>query len=143
LVLDEPTAAMDVEARHAFWDAMHEQAGGRTIVFSTHYLEEADTFAARVVVLGGGRVVADGTPTEIKSSLGVFVVRFAVPRIDAAQFAGLPGVRSVSAHGQRVELRTTDSDATLRVLLARWPAAHDVEVGGAALEDAFLALVAA
>ena len=123
---------------------MHKQAaGGRTIVFSTHYLNEADTFAERVIVLGAGRVVADGTPTEIKSAIGVGIVRFGIPLVDPAQFAVLPGVRSVSAYGRRVELRTTDSDATLRALLARWPAAHDIEVTGAALEDAFLALVAA
>jgi ABC-2 type transport system ATP-binding protein len=144
LVLDEPTAAMDVEARHRFWEAMHEQAArGRTIVFSTHYLEEADLFAGRVVVLGAGRVIADGTPNEIKSTISVRVVRFTAPCGDAAPFAGLPGVRSVSVHGRRVELRTADSDATLRALLARWPVAHDIEVSGAALEDAFLALVAA
>ncbi|HVM63569.1 MAG TPA: ABC transporter ATP-binding protein, partial [Acidimicrobiales bacterium] len=144
LVLDEPTAAMDVEARRAFWGAMQDLADeGRTVVFSTHYLEEADAFADRVVMIGAGRVVADGTPSHIKSTIGARVVRFRLPRPDSAGLAALAGVRSVTAHGERVELRTTDSDATLRAVLARWPAAHDIEVAGAGLEDAFLALVAA
>jgi ABC-2 type transport system ATP-binding protein len=144
LVLDEPTAAMDVEARRAFWGAMQDLAEeGRTVLFSSHYLEEADAFADRVIVVGAGRVVADGSPAHIKSTIGARVVRCRLARPDAAGLATLAGVRSVSAHGERVELRTTDSDATLRALLARWPAAHDIEVNGAGLEDAFLALVAA
>jgi ABC-2 type transport system ATP-binding protein len=144
LVLDEPTAAMDVEARRAFWGAMQDLADeGRTVLFSSHYLEEADAFADRVVVIGAGRVLADGTPAHIKSTIAARVVRFRVARPDAAGLAAVAGVRSVSAHGERVELHTTDSDATLRAVLARWPAAHDIEVAGAGLEDAFVALVAA
>jgi ABC-2 type transport system ATP-binding protein len=144
LVLDEPTAAMDVEARRLFWDAIRDQVcAGRSVLFSTHYLEEADAFADRVVVIGAGRVVADGAPAQIKATVGLRVVRVTIPDAAAAALAGLPGVRSVSFRGQRVELRTTDSDATLRTVLSRWATAHDIEVAGAALEDAFLALVAA
>jgi ABC-2 type transport system ATP-binding protein len=112
-------------------------------VFSTHYLEEADAFADRVVVIGAGRVVADGAPAQIKATVGLRVVRATIPDAGAAELAGLPGVRSVSIRGQRAELRTTDSDAALRAVLSRWPAAYDIEIAGAALEDAFLALVAA
>jgi ABC-2 type transport system ATP-binding protein len=141
LVLDEPTAAMDVEARRSFWDAMRDEAdGGRTIVFSTHYLEEADAFADRVVVIGAGRVLADGTPAAIKSTIGLRVVRCSVPDPDERRLAALAGVTEVVVHRQRVELRSLDSDATLRALLDACPSAHDIEVGGAGLEDAFLAL---
>ena len=141
LVLDEPTAAMDVEARRAFWDAMRDEAaGGRTIVFSTHYLEEADAFADRIVVIGCGQIVADGTPAAIKSTIGVRVVRCELARPDERRLASLPGVTGVAVRRRRVELRTVDSDATLRALLSGWPAAHDIEVTGAGLEDAFVAL---
>jgi ABC-2 type transport system ATP-binding protein len=141
LVLDEPTAAMDVEARRSFWSAMREEAAtGRTILFSTHYLEEADAFADRIVVIGAGRVIADGSPAAIKSTIGARVVRCEVARPDAAGLASLPGVTSVDVRRQRVELRTGDSDATLRALLGRFPEARDIEVTGAGLEDAFVAL---
>src|SRR5581483_1656601 len=144
IVLDEPTAAMDVEARRSFWDAIREQASaGRSVLFSTHYLEEADATADRVVVIGGGRVVADGPSAEIKATVGMRVVRVTHAHLEPAQLACLPGVTSLSTHGARAELRTTDSDATLRALLSGWPTARDIEVAGAALEDAFLALVAA
>ena len=141
LVLDEPTAAMDVEARRSFWNAMRDEAAtGRTIVFSTHYLEEADTFADRIVVIGGGRVIADGSPTAIKSTIGTRVVRCELTRPDAPALVSLPGVTAIDVRRNRVELRTVDSDATLRALLARYPAASDIEVTGAGLEDAFVAL---
>jgi ABC-2 type transport system ATP-binding protein len=141
LVLDEPTAAMDVEARRSFWNAMRaEAAGGRTILFSTHYLEEADAFADRIVVIGGGRVIADGSPASIKSTIGARVVRCEVDRPDEHALASLPGVTGVEVRRHRIELRTVDSDATLRALLDRVPAARDIEVTGAGLEDAFVAL---
>jgi ABC-2 type transport system ATP-binding protein len=117
-----------------------EAATGRTILFSTHYLEEADAFADRIVVIGAGRVIADGSPAAIKSTIGARVVRCEVARPDAAGLASLPGVTSVEVRRQRVELRTGDSDATLRALLGRFPAARDIEVTGAGLEDAFVAL---
>jgi ABC-2 type transport system ATP-binding protein len=143
LVLDEPTAAMDVTARRGFWATMRDEAGaGRTILFSTHHLEEADAFADRVVVIGAGRILADGSPAQIKSTFGLKVVRFGLTHAHEHQreLATLPGVTGVVACRPRVELRTIDSDATLRALLAAWPDAHDIEVGGAGLEDAFLAL---
>jgi len=144
LVLDEPTAAMDVEARHAFWRTMEaETSQGRTILFSTHNLDEADSAAGRVVVLGAGRVLADGTPSSIKESVGMRVVSFEVTDLSNVRFATLPGVEQVEVHHQRVELRSRDSDATLRAVLARWPAATDIEVSRIRLEDAFLALTGA
>ncbi|MBV8161014.1 MAG: ABC transporter ATP-binding protein [Acidimicrobiia bacterium] len=143
LVLDEPTTAMDVEARHRFWLAMRDEADrGRTILFSTHYLEEADAYADRVVVVGDGRVIADGTPADIKGSLGLRVLRCRLEHPDPRRLGRLPGVETVDAHHGRVELRTRDSDATLRALLARWDDAADIEIAGVGLEEAFLALTA-
>jgi ABC-2 type transport system ATP-binding protein len=144
LVLDEPTAAMDVEARRSFWTTMRDTAAsGRTIVFSTHYLEEADVFADRIVVIGRGRLLADGTPADIKSTVATRVVRCNINRPDEARLARLPAVASLSVCNGRVELHTINSDATLRALLTDWPDAYAVEVAGADLEEAFMALTAA
>jgi ABC-2 type transport system ATP-binding protein len=141
LVLDEPTAAMDVEARRNFWHAMRGFTDrGRTILFSTHYLEEADTTADRIILMARGRVVADGTPAAIKNSVGLRVIRFAVVRAETSGFDSLPGVVAASAHGNRVELRCSDTDVALRALLSARQDAHDIEVSGIALEDAFLSI---
>ena len=141
LVLDEPTTAMDVEARRRFWLAMRDEADrGRTILFSTHYLEEADAFADRVVVVANGQVIADGTPADIKGSLGLRVLRCRLRAPDTRLLGRLPGVDTVDVHHDRVELRTRDSDATLRALLDGWDDAAEIEIGGVGLEDAFVTL---
>jgi ABC-2 type transport system ATP-binding protein len=141
LILDEPTAAMDVETRRGFWRAMEGfTARGRTILFSTHYIEEADAAAGRVVMLARGRVVADGTPASIKNSVGLRVIRFSTAQSGTAGLEALPGAVSATAHGGRVELRCSDSDIALRALLATHPDAHDIEIAGVALEDAFLTI---
>ena len=141
LVLDEPTAAMDVETRRGFWHAMEGfTERGRTILFSTHYLEEADLTADRIVMMARGRVVADGTPSAIKDSVGLRVIRFSIATPGIAGIDALPGAVSATAHGSRVELRCKDSDAALRVLLAARPDAYDIEVAGVALEDAFITI---
>jgi ABC-2 type transport system ATP-binding protein len=141
LVLDEPTAAMDVEARRNFW---HEMRGftdrGRTILFSTHYLEEADITADRIILMARGRIVADGTPSAIKDSVGLRVIRFSVDDGGSASFEALPGAVSAMVRGNRVELRCRDTDVALRALLAARPDAHDIEVAGIALEDAFMTI---
>jgi ABC-2 type transport system ATP-binding protein len=141
LLLDEPTSAMDVEARQAFWTTMRGLAGrGHTVVFATHHLEEADAVADRVVVIAGGRVVADGSATSIKSRVAGRTIRFrcAGPRDD---LAGLPGVTGVGGDAERVELTTSDTEATLRALLAGPRSLPDLEVRGATLEQAFLHLI--
>ncbi len=144
LILDEPTAAMDVEARRSFWQAMRvEAARGRTILFSTHYLEEADACSDRVVVIGAGTLLADGTPEAIKASIGLRVLRCTLTDPDRAELADLPGVAAVNVRHHRVEIRSRDSDSTLRALLSAWPDVADIEIAGAGLEDAFLALTAA
>lgn len=140
LLLDEPTVGMDPDARRHFWTTMTEltASGDRTVVFATHYLDEADEFADRVVVLDRGRIVADGTGSEIKATVGGRVVTFSgAPR----DYATIPGVRTAERHGQRVELVCSDSDAALRALLAHSDVT-DVEVTAPRLEDAFLELVA-
>jgi ABC-2 type transport system ATP-binding protein len=141
LVLDEPTVAMDVEGRHAFWATMREFASrGKTIVFATHYLEEADDFADRVVLMARGRIVADGPPTEIKARVGSRTIRATLPHADVQELRVLPGVATAERRGDSVELRCSDSDAAIRALLAREPEASDIEISGAGLEEAFLQL---
>jgi ABC-2 type transport system ATP-binding protein len=143
LVLDEPTVGMDVESRRAFWTAMRELTmAGRTVLFATHYLEEADTYADRVVLLRAGRIVADGTAASIKASAAGRTIRGTLPGADPDLLRELPGVSAAEVHGNAVVLRSADSDATLRTLLAITDI-RDVEVTAAGLEDAFLAITAA
>jgi ABC-2 type transport system ATP-binding protein len=144
LVLDEPTVAMDVELRRSFWASMREfTAAGKTVLFATHYLEEADDFADRVVVLAHGRIVADGTGAQIKGTVAGRTISAVVPGATAQQLRSLPGVASVEPQGPRMELRCTDSDTALRALLAAQPDCHDIEIRTGNLEDAFLELTAA
>ncbi len=144
LVLDEPTVALDVEGRHGFWMTMRAFAArGKTVVFATHYLEEADEFADRIVLMAGGRVVADGPATEIKARVGRRTVRATLPAVDERQLDALPGVVSAERHGEAVIMTCNDSDSALRALLAAYPQAADIEVKGAGLEEAFLELTAA
>jgi ABC-2 type transport system ATP-binding protein len=141
LVLDEPTAAVDVEGRRAFWAAMREVAAeGKTVIFATHYLEEADAYADRVVLLARGRIVADGPATEIKAKVSGRTIRATLPGADTARLAALPGVLNARLQGDAVVLSCADSDAALRALLGQFPAARDIEVLGAGLEEAFMAL---
>lgn len=143
LVLDEPTVAMDVEVRRAFWASMREFTdSGRTVLFATHYLEEADDFADRVVVLAAGEIVADGTGAQIKAKVTGRTISTVV-RAEPGRLAGLPGVTGVEQQGPRYAMRCDDSDAALRALLQQFPDAHDIEVRTGNLEDAFLALTAA
>lgn len=142
LVLDEPTVALDVEARRAFWVSMRSYAGrGNTVLFSTHYLAEADENADRIVVLDAGRIVADGSGEHIKQSVGGSLVAFDLEGRGTEGLARLPGVTSVEIRGDRARLRSDDSDATVRALVARG-AFRRLEVSPASLEDAFLSLTA-
>ncbi|KAA2262702.1 ABC transporter ATP-binding protein [Solihabitans fulvus] len=141
LVLDEPTAAMDVESRRAFWVNMRAYAAkGRTVLFATHYLDEADENADRIVVVAEGGVVADGTPAEIKSAAGGRSVRFTVDGSGAGDLHLLPGVTSVEVRGRTATLHTADAERTVRALFASRDRVRDIEVTGADLEDAVLAL---
>ena len=143
LVLDEPTAAMDVESRRAFWKRMRDYAQqGRTILFATHYLEEADAVADRVIVMARGKVVSDGSVTELKAGVGSRLVRFTLADGSVDGFDRLPAVLSVERHGDTVALRSSEPEATLRALFAVRDRVPDLEVSGASLEDAFIALTA-
>src|SRR4051812_38932074 len=142
LVLDEPTTGMDVEGRRDFWAAIRADAGqGRTVLFATHYLDEADAYADRIVLVRRGRIVADGTPAEVKSLASGRTVRATLPGADQVALLGLPGVESVEVRGDAVLLRTDDSDATARHLLTHTDA-RDLEITAHSLEDAFVALTA-
>ncbi|MEV0970526.1 ABC transporter ATP-binding protein [Microtetraspora glauca] len=142
LVLDEPTAAMDVESRRAFWDSMRTYAArGHTVLFATHYLEEADQNSDRVVVIARGRVVADGTAAEIKAGAGGQAVSFTLGAQPAAGLDALPGVVAVEIASGRAVLRTSDADATVDALYRKTTLdVHGLRIDGADLEDAFLAL---
>ena len=142
LLLDEPTVGMDIGARRAFWGRMREvAASGRTIVFATHHLEEAEREAGRVIVMDRGRIVADGTGPEIAAVVAgrVLTLRGAPP----AQVAALPGVERAEVDetdARRVRAVCTDSDAALAALFTGPLAAdvHDVLVTAPGLEEAFL-----
>ncbi|MEU7847271.1 ABC transporter ATP-binding protein [Micromonospora parva] len=140
MVLDEPTTGMDVEGRRDFWQALRRDARrGRTVIFATHYLDEADAYADRIVLVRQGRIVADGTTAEIKNLAAGRTVRATLPGADQAALAALPGVDAMEVRGDSVLVRTGDSDAVARHLLTR-TAARDVEITSRNLEDAFLAL---
>ena len=151
-MLDEPTAAIDVEGRREFWASIRAVAAeGKTVIFATHYLEEADAYADRIVLMARGRIVADGPATEIKAKVSGRIIRATIPvagpadpagPADTAALAALPGVTNAERHGEAVILTCADSDLTLRALLSRFPAARDIEVAGAGIEEAFMALTA-
>jgi ABC-2 type transport system ATP-binding protein len=141
LVLDEPTVAMDVEGRHGFWTAMRAFAeGGKTVLFATHYLEEADLYADRVVLMANGVVVADGPPNEIKAMVGTRTIRATLPEAPLEELERLPGVARAERRGEAVVLVCTDSDAAIRAFVSTQPYAKDIEIAGAGLEQAFLEL---
>ncbi|MEU4671018.1 ABC transporter ATP-binding protein [Amycolatopsis sp. NPDC023774] len=143
LVLDEPTAAMDVDGRRSFWASMHEfSAGGRTVLFATHYLAEAEDYADRVVLVRHGRVVADGTVAEVRAAVSGRVLRAVVPGVNEAELAALAGVTTARLQGGRSELACADSDLAIRALLTTFPDARDIEITAIGLEEAFLALTA-
>jgi ABC-2 type transport system ATP-binding protein len=140
LALDEPTAGMDVEGRRDFWAAIRRDVQeGRTVLFATHYLEEADAYADRIILLRQGRIVADGTAAQVRSLSSGRSVRATLAGADESTLAGLPGVRAVEVRGERVLIQTMDSDAVARYLLTS-TGARDVEIASHNLEQAFLTL---
>jgi ABC-2 type transport system ATP-binding protein len=141
LVLDEPTSAMDVGSRREFWVSMKEFTdAGKTVLFATHYLDEAEEFADRVVMMRSGRVIADGSVAEVRASASGRTLTAQVPGATEGEMRGLPGVSEVEVRGTRVELDCADSDAAVRALIAGYPQAHDIEIKAVGLEEAFLAL---
>ncbi|QCD58056.1 ABC transporter ATP-binding protein [Streptomyces hawaiiensis] len=145
IVLDEPTTGMDVTTRQAFWATMREQADqGRTVLFATHYLEEADTVADRVLVLHRGRLLADGTATEIKARAGARRVSFDVEgAIDEPALRALPFLTGIDISGRTVRIQSADADATVHALYGLGVYPRNLEVAGLGLEQAFVAITTA
>ncbi|MFH8895466.1 ABC transporter ATP-binding protein [Streptomyces coeruleorubidus] len=145
IVLDEPTTGMDVTTRQAFWATMREQADrGRTVLFATHYLEEADAVADRVLVLHRGRLLADGTAAEIKAKAGARRVSFDLAgTVDEAALRGLPFLTSLAVSGRTVRIQSTDADATVHALYGLGFYPRNLEVAGLGLEQAFVAITTA
>lgn len=146
IVLDEPTTGMDVTARQAFWATMREQAAqGRTVLFATHYLEEADAIADRVLVLSKGRLLADGTAAEIKAKAGARRIAFDLTEgsVDERALRELPYLTVFERHGDTVRLQSSDADATVHAVYALGAFPRNLEVAGLGLEQAFIALTEA
>ena len=143
IVLDEPTAAMDVETRRLFWNSMKEEvAAGRTLLFATHYLEEADQAADRILVINRGRLLADGTPAEIKARAGARRLSFRLGKVDEPFLLGLPGLVNLEVRHDVVQIQSSDSDATLYAVLDAGYRPSEIEVTSLGLEQAFLAITA-
>jgi len=143
LLLDEPTTGMDVEGRRAFWSSIREDAArGRTVLFATHYLEEADQYADRIVLINRGRLVADGSGSEIKSLASGRTVRATIEGAVSpleSNLSALSGVDSVEVRGDQYFIHTKDSDAVARFLLSH-TSARDLEITAKGLEEAFINL---
>ncbi len=140
LFLDEPTVGLDVEARRAFWTVIGEKARqGRSVLLTTHYLEEADALADRIVMIGRGQVIAEGTPAEIKARVAGRKVRCRTD-LPLAEVAALPGVRDARREGELTELFAAEAERAVFELLRRDPRLSALEVRGADLEEAFLTL---
>jgi ABC-2 type transport system ATP-binding protein len=139
--LDEPTSAMDVESRQGFWRMMRDFGNeGRTVVFATHHLTEADEISDRVVVLNHGKVVADGPGATLKAAVATRRIRFVTDRPDRGGLSDLDGVTEVEVCGTGVSIDSLDADATIRDLVGRGVEFRDLEITGAGLEQAFMAL---
>ena len=142
IVLDEPTRALDVTARVEFWKTMQRFAGdGRTVLFATHYLDEVDQNADRVIVFDRGRIVADGSPDELRSTGGAATVRFSAAETIAPDvLRALPGVERLEVVGGTVTLTSRDADATVRALSHSEMAWHGLEVSAPSLDSIFRTL---
>jgi ABC-2 type transport system ATP-binding protein len=140
LVLDEPTTGMDVEGRRSFWASIRKDAEqGRTVLFATHYLEEADAYADRIILLRHGQKIADGTASQIKAMAAGRSVRATLAGASEAELRAIPGADNVEIRGNTVLIHSGDSDAVARYLLTR-TSARDLEITARGIEDAFLAL---
>jgi ABC-2 type transport system ATP-binding protein len=144
VLLDEPTTGLDVEARHILWQALRDyQADGATVVVTSHYLEEIEALARRVVVIGAGRVLVDDDLPTVLSMAAARRVLLEVPAEDEPRLAALPGVLDTRREGRRSVLLAADADSVVRALVHADVPFRDLEVRGASLEEAFLALTAA
>ena len=143
LILDEPTNGMDVEGRRTFWAAIRQDASrGRTILFATHYLEEADAYADRIILMRDGTIVADGTAAQIKAMASGRTVRATLRGVSAQVLESIPAADAVEVRGDTVRIHSSDSDAVARYLLTN-TSARDLEIESRGIEDAFIALTSA
>ena len=141
LFLDEPTAALDVEARRGFWEQVSAfSKSGKTIVLTTHYLEEADALAQRIIVINRGEIVAQGSPAQIKARVGGKLVRFKSHTLTLAMLEGIPGIVRKSLVSDTFELFTLEPERVLRAIFERDLELSDLEVRGGGLEEAFVEL---
>lgn len=145
LFLDEPTVGMDITSRQHFWETVREMAArGKTIILTTHYLEEADSIADRIVVINGGKLVADGTPAEIKASTNQKTIFFtAGPKLDPESLQSIPMISEVTWSGRKVKITSPDTDQVIIALIQRQLDIKDIEIHTGGLEDAFQFLVQA
>jgi ABC-2 type transport system ATP-binding protein len=143
LVLDEPTAGLDHDARRALWSVARDEAdGGAAIVLTTHYLEEAEALADRIIVMDKGRIIADGSPAAIKARVAGSTIRCRTG-LPLAQLAALPATRRADRAGGDTVLLSGDAVATIRALLSADLNLNALTVGAASLEEALIALSAA
>jgi ABC-2 type transport system ATP-binding protein len=143
LFLDEPTVGLDVESRRVLWGVIQEKAArGRSVLLTTHYLEEADALATRIVLISRGRIVAEGTPAEVKARAANRKIRCRTA-LPLAEVTALSGVHGAHRDGELTELLAADAESVIRELMGRDPGLSALEVRGADLEEAFLALTGA
>jgi ABC-2 type transport system ATP-binding protein len=143
IFLDEPTVGMDISSRHLFWDTIRAMAGkGRTVVLTTHYLEEADSLAGRIVVINNGKLIADGTPSEIKAGTTGRIISFtAGASVTTESLLSIPGIVDIEWSGRRVKLNSGDTDNLIVALIEKRIEMGDIEIQSGGLEEAFQALV--
>ncbi len=140
LFLDEPTVGLDVEARRALWEEIRRLVGrGKTVLLTTHYLEEADALADRIAVIHQGEIIAEGTPSEIKSQTSGKRIR-CVTALSVTTLLRIPGVTDVKVDREAVDIHTGAAESVIRTLLARDPSLSGLEISSAGLEEAFLSL---
>ncbi len=142
LFLDEPTTGLDIEARRRFWDQMNLQViAGKTIILTTHNLEEADSLANRIIVINHGEIIADDTPEQIKRHVGGKHISFRAPKLTLSELQCLPAIRDIREIGEKFELYSKEPERFLAALFSQYAATvSELEVVGAGLEEAFLSL---
>jgi ABC-2 type transport system ATP-binding protein len=138
--MDEPTVGMDIESRRGLWDEIRAlSARGKTVLLTTHYLEEADALASRVVVINQGKIISEGTPAQIKSRVSGRRIR-CVTALDPSFLRTLPAVTEVQEDREAMIVTTSNAEGVIQQMLLHDPSLRDLEISGAGLEDAFLQL---
>ncbi len=141
IFLDEPTAGLDINTRHLIWQQIRSLVKqGRTVVLTTHYLEEVDALSDRVVVLNRGNIVAQGTSAEIKAQTSQRKIS-CVTHLSIESISTIANVNNVSFQNERVEIRTSEAEFVLRELFARDPLLHGLELSNSSLEEAFIKII--